>query len=1054
MQVLHGTWLNSAYTDEDSGFVLWAETSEERPARRASRPATKRVKPHPFALSTETLRRAWLDLSSSDEIITTGAKESVAVVQLPSTSYGPQASPGLLRETEEGRGRKLKLSPWRVDVLRVPPVDVPGLLIGLPSEDDTTPGIKIGADLRFWGLAARFMLELLARQRYAPALLKQDHRYLAVWQPQLSDPADERRLNKLAEAMPPVCMAATCAKEKSEPLAATAAPRALLRNFLSIVVDAFARDYADYGRRYYSDTSSTTARAWLDALVEDSPVVKESDANLAAFYEQYRAWAEPISVIGRADGDTFRICFRLDPPLAEETEGIIAPRLKTQDWSLRYLLQANDDPSLLVPAGQAWRERGSTLKFLNRKFDAPQERLLAGLGQASRIFSPIESSLRTARPEGCPLNVGQAYTFIKETSMLLQSFGFGVLVPGIGSKLSVRVSLRPKQKQPMPKGGVTSLTFESIIAYDWQLALGGEPLSPDEFDKLSALKVPLVQVRGQWVELRPDQIQQAVKFWEKRRGAGELSLQEALRIALSLEPTSAAAGLPVTEVVTDGWLDDLMQQMTGGKITPLPVPGEFHGTLRPYQSVGLSWLAFLRQWGLGACLADDMGLGKTIQVIALLLHERAAGDGKRPALLICPTSVVGNWQRELSRFGPDLRVLAYHGAARKQVNLAEQATQHDVIISSYALLHRDEKHLAEVKWGDVILDEAQNIKNPMTKQAQAARKLDAQWRAALTGTPVENRLAELWSIFQFLNPGYLGSQKDFQERLARPIERASDPAATKRLKSLVGPFILRRIKTDPTVISDLPEKNEMKVYCNLTKEQATLYQAVVRDSIQRIEEVEGIDRRGTILATLMKLKQVCNHPAQFLGDGSALPGRSGKLARLSEMLDEVRAVRERALVFTQFAEMGTLLKGYLQEVLNDEVLFLHGGTPAKARDKMVERFQNDPNGPLVFILSIKAGGTGLNLMRANHVFHFDRWWNPAVENQATDRAFRIGQTRNVQVYKYLCAGTFEEKIDDMIERKKALAESIVGTSEAWITELTTAQLRDLFTLRKEAVGDE
>ncbi len=1056
MHILHGTWLNSGYTDKGCGFVLWAETGEEQPARKAGRPSTRRVKRHPFALSSEAIRRAWLDLSpSADEIlgVKTDANASTVVVQLPSTAHGPQASPGLLREAEASQAAgKLKLASWQVDALVVSPADAPGLLIGLPSEDDTTPGIKVGADLRFWSLAARLALELLARQRYAPALLKQDDRYLAVWQPQWSDPADEARLNQLAEAMPPVCRAAARAGDKRE----LPTPRALLENFFSGVIDAFARGYAEFGKRYYSDLSSTTAHAWLDALVEGSPVIEESDANLAAFYEQYRAWAEPVSgAVGRADGDTFRLCFRLDPPPSpEDMQEIVVPQVKTPDWALRYFLQANDDPSLLVPAEQVWRERGSTLKFLNRKFDAPQERLLAGLGQASRIFSPIEASLRTALPEACPLDVEQAYTFIRETSLLLQSFGFGVLVPGIGSKLGVRVSLRPKQKLAAQKGGVANLSFESIIAYDWQLALGGEPLSPAEFEKLSALKVPLVQVRGQWVELRSDQIQQAIKFWEKRRGAGELSLQEALRIALSLEPTSPAAGLPVTEVVADGWLDDLMRQMTSGKITPLPASDEFHGTLRPYQSAGLAWLAFLRQWGLGACLADDMGLGKTIQVIALLLHERAMGDGKRPALLICPTSVVGNWQRELARFAPDLQVLAYHGAARKLVNLAEQATQHDVVISSYALLHRDEKHLAEVKWGDVILDEAQNIKNPGTKQAQAARKLDAQWRAALTGTPVENRLAELWSIFQFLNPGYLGSHQDFQERFARPIERASDPSATKRLKALVGPFILRRVKTDPSVISDLPDKNEIKVYCNLTKEQATLYQAVVRDSIKRIEEADGIERRGLVLATLMKLKQVCNHPAQFLGDGSSLPGRSGKLARLTEMLDEVRSVRERALVFTQFAEMGTLLRGYLQELLNDEVLFLHGGTPAKARDKMVERFQNDPNGPLVFILSIKAGGTGLNLMRANHVFHFDRWWNPAVENQATDRAFRIGQTRNVQVYKYLCAGTFEEKIDDMIERKKALAESIVGTSEAWITELTTTQLRDLFALRKEAIGDE
>jgi SNF2 family DNA or RNA helicase len=448
-----------------------------------------------------------------------------------------------------------------------------------------------------------------------------------------------------------------------------------------------------------------------------------------------------------------------------------------------------------------------------------------------------------------------------------------------------------------------------------------------------------------------------------------------------------------------------------------------------------------------------MGLGKTIQVIALLLHERLGHAQPQPALLICPTSVVGNWQRELARFAPNLRVLIHHGAARQKDTLSRQAAQHDVVISSYALLHRDEKLLGGIEWSDVILDEAQNIKNPSTKQAQAARRLKAQWRAALTGTPVENRLTEMWSIFQFLNPGYLGSQQDFLDRLARPIERAGDEAATKQLKSLVGPFILRRVKTDPAVISDLPAKNEMKVYCSLTKEQATLYQAVVRDSLQKIQEAEGIDRRGVILATLLKLKQVCNHPAHFLNDSSVLPGRSGKLMRLGEMLEEARAVHDRALIFTQFAEMGHLLRSYLQDTFGDEVFFLHGGTPAKLRTKMVQTFQDDPHGPSIFILSIKAGGTGLNLTRANHVFHFDRWWNPAVENQATDRAFRIGQTKNVQVHKFLCAGTFEEKIDEMIERKQALAETIVGESEGWLTELSPEQLRDLFTLRKEAVGD-
>jgi SNF2 family DNA or RNA helicase len=1056
MHVLHGTWLPGDFVKADSSFVLWAETGESAspPARRA---ANRSPRPHPFALPAKTLRRAWLKLMPGfDGLLNTDAKEATAIAQLPSARGRPQASPSLPLDAESDHPTKLQLLDWKVDALIVPPVDAPALLAALPSEDDTTPGIKIGVDLRFWQQAGKLALEVLASQRYTPTLVKDDRRCLALWQPSIDNPSDQTRIERLARVMPPICRAMS---RDATPRAAPhgpPSPRALLDNFLAISVDAIARWHADFGR-YDPLDDSTIAGAWLQALIEESPIVEEdSVASLNAFFEQYRAWAEPTP--GAAGGDNFRICFRLDPPHADDDGmGIVAPRATKRNWSVRYFLQASDDPSLLVPASTVWRERGGALKFLDRKFDAPQERLLAGLGQASRIFAPIEASLRAARPESCELNVEQAYTFMRETALILQAGGFGVLVPGVGGKLGVKLTLKPKESQPAPKGGVSSLSFESIVEYDWQLAIGDATLTRAEFNQLAALKVPLVRVRGQWVEVKPEEIEKAVKFWEKRK-QGELSLQEALRLGLALDPTSPAAGLPVTAVAADGWIHELMKQLTdGAKLKPLAAPDAFHGALRPYQGAGLSWLSFLRQWGLGACLADDMGLGKTIQIIALLLHERATGNGQRkPALLICPTSVVGNWQRELARFAPDLQVLIHHGAARAKSDLKQQAARHDIVISSYALLHRDEKHLSEIKWGDVILDEAQNIKNPSTKQAQAARKLadGALWRAALTGTPVENRLSELWSIFQFLNPGYLGSQADFQEHFARPIERAGDEAATKRLKSLVGPFILRRVKTDPNVIRDLPQKNEMKVYCSLTKEQATLYEAVVRDSLRQIAESEGIERRGIVLATLMKLKQVCNHPAQFVGDGSALPGRSGKLARLSEMLEEVRSVRERALVFTQFAEMGGMLKAYLQESFGDEALFLHGGTPAKLRDKMVERFQNDPNGPVVFILSIKAGGTGLNLTRANHVFHFDRWWNPAVENQATDRAFRIGQTKNVQVYKYLCAGTFEEKIDDMIERKKALAESIVGTSEAWITELSTDQLRDLFALRKEAVGDE
>jgi SNF2 family DNA or RNA helicase len=415
---------------------------------------------------------------------------------------------------------------------------------------------------------------------------------------------------------------------------------------------------------------------------------------------------------------------------------------------------------------------------------------------------------------------------------------------------------------------------------------------------------------------------------------------------------------------------------------------------------------------------------------------------------------VGNWQKEAARFAPELPVMVHHGSTRsKGTRFKQQAQQQAIVISSYALLHRDVEILKQVDWAGVILDEAQNIKNPETKQARAARALPAAYRIALTGTPVENNVGDLWAIMEFLNPGFLGTQTEFKRRFFVPIQASRDPDAVARLKRLTGPFILRRLKTDRAIIADLPDKLEMKVFCTLTKEQASLYQAVVRQAERDLEAAEGMRRRGLILATLSKLKQVCNHPAQFLGDNSAIPGRSGKVARLTEMLEEVLAVQERALVFTQFAEMGHLLQRYVQETFGREVLFLHGGVRKAQRDQMVARFQAGADGPAVFLLSLKAGGTGLNLTGASHVFHFDRWWNPAVENQATDRAFRIGQTKNVQVHKFLCVGTLEERIDEMLERKRELAEGVVGSGEAWLTELSTTELKALFALHQDAIGE-
>jgi SNF2 family DNA or RNA helicase len=418
-------------------------------------------------------------------------------------------------------------------------------------------------------------------------------------------------------------------------------------------------------------------------------------------------------------------------------------------------------------------------------------------------------------------------------------------------------------------------------------------------------------------------------------------------------------------------------------------------------------------------------------------------------------SIVGNWHREIQRFAPSLSVMIHHGHERLSGEaFAEEAKKHDVVITTYSLALRDKEHLSPLDWEYVIVDEAQNIKNESAKQTQAIKTLNATHKIALTGTPVENRLSELWSIMEFLNPGYLGSGKDFRTNFAIPIEKYRNKDRAEALKRMIQPFVLRRLKTDKTIIADLPDKLEMKVFCNLTQEQASLYEAVVKEMLEKIEESEGIERKGLILSTLLKLKQVCNHPAQFLGDNSAISGRSGKLARLTEMLEEVNETGERALIFTQFAEMGTMLRRHLEETFGLEVLWLHGGTSKFQRDRMVERFQStQAEGPRFFVLSVKAGGTGLNLTAANHVFHFDRWWNPAVENQATDRAFRIGQKKSVQVHKLICIGTLEEKIDEIIETKRTVAGSIVGTGEDWLTSLSTAELRELLALRREALAE-
>ncbi|MGZ8749942.1 MAG: DEAD/DEAH box helicase, partial [Pseudonocardia sp.] len=516
--------------------------------------------------------------------------------------------------------------------------------------------------------------------------------------------------------------------------------------------------------------------------------------------------------------------------------------------------------------------------------------------------------------------------------------------------------------------------------------------------------------------------------------------------------------LPLAGVDAAGWLGDLLAGSAERTLTPIDPPAGFTAQLRPYQQRGVAWLAFLASLGLGACLADDMGLGKTVQLLALEAHDRRdAYPG--PTLLLCPMSMVGTWEREAARFVPGLRVRAHHGPARPRGDdLRTALVGTDLLVTTYATAARDADDLADVDWHRLVLDEAQAVKNARSLPARAVRRFRARHRVALTGTPVENRLAELWSIMDVLNPGILGSAERFRTRFAIPVERHGSTDAAELLRRTTRPYLLRRVKTDPSIVDDLPDKIEITQHYRLTREQASLYRTIVDDMLEKIEDSSGIARRGNVLAAMTKLKQVCDHPALLLHDGSPIGRRSGKVVRLEEILAEVLAEGDRALCFTQFAEFGHLLVPHLSARLDTEVAFLHGGVPRRRREEIVQRFQDGGQGrgggPPVLLASLKAGGTGLTLTAATHVVHLDRWWNPAVEQQATDRAYRIGQRRTVQVRTFSCPGTVEERIDALMRSKRALSQLVVTDGEGWLTELSTATLRELFTLSAEAVLDD
>ena len=1069
MAILHCSWL----LQTETGYLfVWGETWRRVDSEKS--PELADVPTHPSAMTSVELVE-WLrsqsipsskSLQQSDhaDVLSKSSRKArnaspgetgktySQVIALPT-----YISDGVLRTTPfcpvhsatlgEEKESKPYLQPWQIEGICLDPLEAMRFLTSLPLGSASPENAFLGGDLRFWSQIARWSLDLLSRCKFLPTLNQEvcHSSVVAGWRSLLDSAVDSSRLERFAQMMPSACRTY---QKKILPTPHSSLyvdlppqPQELLLGFLNSTIDAQVR--AVVSTYPLPPNAKSPVRDWLQALGREGATFK-AQAAVERLEAALSAWTAPLQY-QLAGQSQFRTCFELRSPAPGET-----------DWDLAYFLQAVDAPEFLVDAAAIWDHPVERWLIHGRTIEQPQETFLRGLGLASRLYAPIASSLEQQFPQSCHLTPLQAYEFLKSVAWRFEDSGLGVVLPpslatrdGWANRLGLKIlaTTPPQQKE--------RLGLQSLLNFQWELAIGGQSISKKEFDRLVALNSPLVEINGEWVELRSQDIKTAQAFFATRKDQMALSLEDALR--LSTGDTQAIEKLPVVSFEASGALQELIVTLADNQaITPLPTPATFHGQLRPYQARGASWLSFLERWGLGACLADDMGLGKTIEFIAFLLHLKEQDALLKPTLLVCPTSVLGNWEREVKKFGPSLKVLLHHGDKRPKGKAFAQVVQgHNLVITSYALIHRDVKSLQSVSWQGLVLDEAQNIKNPEAKQSQSVRQLESSFRIALTGTPVENRLQELWSILDFLNPGYLGPRQFFQRRFAMPIERYGDGASLQTLRSLVQPFILRRLKTDREIIQDLPEKQEMTVFCGLSAEQATLYQRAVEESLAEIESAQGLQRRGMILALLVKLKQICNHPAQYLKETKLEPQyHSGKLQRLEEMLEVALSEGDRALIFTQFAEWGKLLKPYLEQKLGRETLFLYGSTSRKQREEMIDRFQHDPQGPPLMILSLKAGGVGLNLTRANHVFHFDRWWNPAVENQATDRVFRIGQTRNVQVHKFVCTGTLEEKIHEMIESKKQLAEQVVGAGEQWLTELDTDQLRNLLLLDRSAVIEE
>ncbi|MEU7554771.1 DEAD/DEAH box helicase [Streptomyces sp. NPDC044571] len=881
----------------------------------------------------------------------------------------------------------------------VPAVTLPlGAALPLLARAPRSPAAHPAA--RAWGTAAVQALGLVARGRMLPGLTADG---VDAWRAGPLDAEDIGHLRAVAAALPPEGHAVPLPGRRPLQLPE---PEALVRAFLDAVADILPR------------TPAAPVAAGRPFAAAEPQQVRAMEAWAA----QVAAGADAgVGISLRLDLSSFEIFDTPEEPGESDTRRAGAAVVQVHSLA---------DPTLVTDAAQLWAGASAAGFGPRARIDA-----VLALRRAARVWPPLLRLLDQPVPDALALSDPELEELLGVGASRLAAAGVAVHWP---RELARTLSATAVVRSAAPGSATDGTAFfdaDQLFAFSWELALGGDRLTPGEMDALAQAHRPVVRLRDQWVRVDPELVRKA-----RKRELGLLDPVDAL--ATVLTGTAEVDGEPV-EAVPVGALAALRERLTG-ELAPLPQPAGLKATLRDYQARGLAWLDLMTSLGLGGCLADDMGLGKTVTLIALHLHR----DRPEPTLVVCPASLLGNWQREIEKFAPGVPVRRFHGAGRSLDGLAG-----GFVLTTYGTMRASAARLAEQSWGLVVADEAQHVKNPHSATAKALRTLAAPARVALTGTPVENNLSELWALLDWTTPGLLGPLTTFRARHARPVEHQQEEdggneAAVARLAALVRPFLLRRKKSDPGIAPELPPKTETDHPVSLTREQASLYQAAVDEAMAVIGASEGIERRGMIMKLLASLKQICNHPAQYLKEEQPrIPHRSGKLALLDELLDTILAEDGSVLVFTQYVTMARIIERHLSARGIAHQL-LHGGTPVARREELVDRFQSGE--VPVFLLSLKAAGTGLNLTRAGHVIHFDRWWNPAVEEQATDRAYRIGQTQPVQVHRIIAEGTVEDRIAEMLEAKRALADAVLGSGEAALTELTDRELADLVALRRPA----